>query len=100
MPSNIYDLNLDKNPANYQPLTPLSFLRRTADVYPNRIAVVHGDVKFTYAEFYARCRRLASALSKRGIGRGDTVAILSPQYSRKCWRRIMACRSRGRSSTR
>ncbi|MCK9993099.1 MAG: fatty-acyl-CoA synthase [Alphaproteobacteria bacterium] len=78
MPSNIYDLNLDKNPANYQPLTPLSFLRRTADVYPNRIAVVHGDVKFTYAEFYARCRRLASALSKRGIGRGDTVAILCP----------------------
>ncbi|HEX4889624.1 MAG TPA: acyl-CoA synthetase [Alphaproteobacteria bacterium] len=78
MPSNIYDLNLDKNQANYQPLTPLSFLRRTADVYPNRIAVVHGDVKFTYAEFYARCRRLASALSKRGIGRGDTVAILCP----------------------
>ncbi|MFZ5836093.1 MAG: acyl-CoA synthetase [Pseudomonadota bacterium] len=78
MPSNIYDLNLDKNPANYQPLTPLSFLRRTADVYPNHTAIVHGNIKFTYAEFYARCRRLASALSQRGIGRGDTVAILSP----------------------
>ncbi len=78
MPSNIYDLNLDKNPANHQPLTPLSFLRRTADVYPNQTAIVHGDTKFTYAEFYARCRRLASALNQRGIGRGDTVAILSP----------------------
>ena len=78
MPSNIYDLNLNKNPANHQPLTPLSFLRRTADVYPNHTAIVHGDTKFTYAEFYARCRRLASALSQRGIGRGDTVAILSP----------------------
>jgi len=78
MPSNIYDINLDKNPANHQPLTPLSFLRRTADVYPNHLAIVHGDIKFTYAEFYARCRRLASALSQRGIGRGDTVAILSP----------------------
>ena len=78
MPSNIYDLNLDKNPANYQPLTPLSFLRRTADVYPNHTAIVHGAKQFTYAEFYARCRRLASALSQRGIGRGDTVAILSP----------------------
>ncbi len=78
MPSNIYDLDLDKNPANHQPLTPLSFLRRTADVHPDHIAIVHGDIKFTYAEFYARCRRLASALAQRGIGRGDTVAILSP----------------------
>ena len=78
MPSNIYDLNLDKNQANHQPLTPLSFLRRTADVYPDTTAVVHGDRKFTYAEFYARCRRLASALAQRGIGRGDTVAILAP----------------------
>ncbi|MEQ1889952.1 MAG: acyl-CoA synthetase [Alphaproteobacteria bacterium] len=78
MPNNIYDHDLDKNPANHQPLTPLSFLRRTADVYPNHTAIVHGDTTFTYAEFYARCRRLASALAARGIGRGDTVAILSP----------------------
>ncbi len=78
MPSNIYDLDLDKNPANHQPLTPLSFLRRTAEVYPNRPAIVHGDMSFSYAEFYARCRRLASALAARGMGRGDTVAILSP----------------------
>ncbi|MGK2872194.1 MAG: acyl-CoA synthetase [Alphaproteobacteria bacterium] len=78
MPSNIYDLDLDKNPANHQPLTPLSFLRRTAEVYPNRPAIVHGDRSFSYAEFYARCRRLASALAARGMGRGDTVAILSP----------------------
>ncbi len=78
MPNNIYDHDLDKNPANHQPLTPLSFLRRTADVYPNHTAIVHGDTTFTYAEFYARCRRLASALAARGFGRGDTVAILSP----------------------
>ncbi|HAK62507.1 MAG TPA: acyl-CoA synthetase [Alphaproteobacteria bacterium] len=78
MPSNIYDLDLDKNQANHQPLTPLSFLRRTAEVFPQHPAVVHGDKSFTYHEFYARCRALASALHKRGLGRGDTVAILAP----------------------
>jgi fatty-acyl-CoA synthase len=76
--ANPYDIGLDKNPANYTPLTPLSLLARTAYVYPGRIAVIHGDVRFTWAEVYARCRRLASALKTRGVGIGDTVAAMLP----------------------
>ena len=71
-----YDTDLDRNPANYQPLTPLGFLERAAAVFPDRTAIIHGPLRRTYAEFYARARRLASALAKRGIGRGDTVAVL------------------------
>ena len=71
-----YDIDLDKNPANFQPLTPLSFLERAASVFPERVAVVHGPLRRTYAEFYARARRLASALARRGIGRGDTVSVV------------------------
>jgi fatty-acyl-CoA synthase len=73
-----YASGLDRGPANYAPLTPLSFLARAAAVYPTKTAVVHGDRRFTYAEFQARCRRLASALVRRGIGRGDTVAVMAP----------------------
>jgi fatty-acyl-CoA synthase len=73
---NPYDIDLPKNPANYQPLTPLTFLERSAAVYPKHTAIIHGARAFTYAEFYARSRRLASALSKLGIGRGDTVSAL------------------------
>ncbi|MGH7318697.1 MAG: AMP-binding protein, partial [Candidatus Rokuibacteriota bacterium] len=73
---NPYEIDLDKNPANYAPLTPLQFIERAAYVYPKRLAVVHGALCFTWAETYARCRRLASALAKRGIGRGDTVAAM------------------------
>ncbi len=73
-----YSQNLDKNPANYQPLTPLSFLARAAHVYPDHPAVVHGALSFTYAEFYARARRLGSALTKIGIGKGDTVSVMLP----------------------
>ncbi|MBN42230.1 MAG: acyl-CoA synthetase [Alphaproteobacteria bacterium] len=76
--SNHFEANMDKNSANYMSLSPLSFIRRSATVYPNRAAVVHGDTSYTYSEFYARCRRLASALSKHGIGVGDCVAIMSP----------------------
>ncbi|WP_372424861.1 acyl-CoA synthetase [Salinarimonas chemoclinalis] len=72
----IYDRDLDRNPANFQPLTPLGFLERAATVFPERTAIVHGGLRRTYAEFYARSRRLASALAKRGIGRGDTVAAM------------------------
>ena len=72
----IYDRDLDKNPANYQPLTPLSFLERAAQVYPDHLAVIHGDLRRTYRDFYARSRKLASALAKHGIKRGDTVAVL------------------------
>jgi fatty-acyl-CoA synthase len=75
---NAYDLGLDQNPGNYTPLSPLSFLRRTAAVYPDRLAVVHGDYRATWRDTYARCRRLASALARRGVGRNDTVAIIAP----------------------
>ncbi|MGH9321877.1 MAG: AMP-binding protein, partial [Vicinamibacteria bacterium] len=76
--SNPYDVGLDKNPANYQPLTPIPFLERAAAVYPEHTAVVHGDVKYHYRELYRRCRRLASALERRGVGRGDTVSVMAP----------------------
>jgi len=69
---------LERGAANYTPLTPLSFLAWAARVYPDKVAVVHGDRTFTYAEFAARARRLGSALARRGIGRGDTVAIMAP----------------------
>jgi fatty-acyl-CoA synthase len=78
MTRNPYEIDLDKNPANHQPLTPLSFLKRAAEVYPETVAVIHGPLRRNYAEFYARCRRLASALSERGIGLGDTVAVIAP----------------------
>ena len=73
-----YDIDLDRNAANFQPLSPVNFLVRAAAVYPNKTAVIHGDTSFTYAEFYTRSRRLASALAMRGIGRGDTVSIMAP----------------------
>jgi fatty-acyl-CoA synthase len=69
-----YDIDLDRNPANYQPLTPLGFLARAAAVFPAHAAIIHGPLRRNYAEFYARSRRLASALTKRGIKRGDTVS--------------------------
>lgn len=74
----IYDTDLDKTAANHQQLTPLTFLQRAANVFPDQIAVVHEDLQYTYREFYARCRKLASALSKAGIGLSDTVAVLAP----------------------
>ena len=73
-----YNLGLDKNPANYVPLSPLSFLRRAADVYPDRVAVIHGHHRHNWRETYLRCRRLASALQRRGVGAGDTVAVMAP----------------------
>jgi fatty-acyl-CoA synthase len=71
-----YDVDLDRNPANFQPLTPLGFLDRAAHVFPQHTAIIHGPLRRSYAEFYARARRLASALQKRGIARGDTVSVL------------------------
>ena len=71
-----YDTDLDRNPANYQPLTPLGFLERAAAVFPAHTAVIHGPLRRSYAEFYARTRRLASALAKRGIKRGDSVSVM------------------------
>ncbi len=69
---------LPPNAANHVPLSPVSFLERSAFVWPDKVAVRHGKSAWTYREFEARCRRLASALAKRGIGRGDTVAIMAP----------------------
>ena len=74
---NPYDRDLHANPANSVPLTPLSFLRRAAAVFPDRTAVIHGTRRYGWAEAEARCRRLAGALAGRGIGRGDTVAVLA-----------------------
>jgi fatty-acyl-CoA synthase len=76
MSANPYAQHLDKCAANFQPLSPLSFLERAAAIFPERIAVIHGARQDTYAEFYRRTRRLASALSRRGIGRGDTVSVM------------------------
>ncbi len=73
---NIYTAGLDKNLANYTPLSPLTFLERAAYVYPQQTSVVHGNDRYTWSETYARARRLASALVKRGIGLGDTVSIM------------------------
>jgi fatty-acyl-CoA synthase len=75
--SDLYVTGLDVNAANYAPLTPLVFLDWSADVYPERLAVVHGGRRFTWAQTRERCRRLASALTARGIGRGDTVSVVA-----------------------
>lgn len=74
--SNPYNTGLDRNPANYQSLTPLGFLERAALAFPDHTAIVHGSLRRNYAEFYSRSRQLASALSQAGIGRGDTVSVL------------------------
>jgi fatty-acyl-CoA synthase len=77
-PRGKYNEHLEKGPANYVSLTPISFLARSATVYPVKTAVIHGDTRFTYRDFYKRCRRLASALRSRGIAAEDTVAIMAP----------------------
>ncbi|HYR24785.1 MAG TPA: acyl-CoA synthetase [Aquabacterium sp.] len=75
---NPYETGLDKNAANYVSLSPLSFLTRTARIYPNRTAIIYGELRQSWADTDARCRRLASALTRRGVGRGDTVAVMLP----------------------
>ena len=75
---NPYQTGLPKTPANYTPLSPITFLTRTAFVHPQRTSIIHGERHWTWAETYIRCCRLASALSKRGIGKGDTVSIMAP----------------------
>lgn len=73
---NIFENGLEKQTANFAPLTPLSFIQRTAAVYPDHLSVIHGSKRFTWVQTYARSRRLASALAKRGIGFGHTVAVM------------------------
>src|SRR5438067_3480612 len=75
---NPYETGLDRNAANFVPLSPIGFLLRSAAVYPNRTAVIHGQRRYTWREALERCRRLASALAKRGVGHGDTVAVMAP----------------------
>lgn len=75
---NSYEFALDKNPANYVPLSPLTFLERSASIYPDYTAIVHGEIRQTWLQTYKRCVRLASALKSRGIGKGDTVAFMAP----------------------
>jgi fatty-acyl-CoA synthase len=77
-PQNQYDIGLDKTPANFVALTPLSFLARTAAVYPDHVSTLYEGRVFTWSETYARCRRFASFLAVRNIGRGDTVAAMLP----------------------
>jgi fatty-acyl-CoA synthase len=71
-----YDQDLERNPANFQPLTPLTFLERAAAVFPDRLAIVHGPLRRNYRDFFARARRLGSALAARGFKRGDTVSVM------------------------
>ncbi len=77
MPS-IFDQDLPRTEANYAPLSPLSFIERAAEVYPQRVAVVHGDLRRSWSEVFVRCRQLASALARHGVGKGDTVAVMLP----------------------
>jgi fatty-acyl-CoA synthase len=78
---NIFEQYLEPNEANYMALTPISFLERAAFVYPDKTATVNGDIRHTWQEVFQRCTRFASALAKRGIGRGDTVSIIAPNIS-------------------
>ena len=73
-----YDQHLPRNPANFAPLSPLGFIQRTAEVYPERLAIVHGSLRQTWSQTYTRCRQLASALQRAGIGKNDTVAVMLP----------------------
>jgi len=76
--ASIFDQDLPRNAANFAAISPLAFLERSAEVYPRRLAVVHGDLRRTWSELYARCRQLASSLRRRGIRKGDTVAVILP----------------------
>ncbi|OYY12315.1 MAG: acyl-CoA synthetase [Polynucleobacter sp. 35-46-11] len=76
--ANIFEQGLERNSANFTPITPLLFLERSAQVYPDRLAIVHGKLRQTWSQTYERCRRLASTLQKHGIGLGDTVAVMLP----------------------
>ena len=78
MDTPLFDRDLPRTSANYASLSPLPFLQRSAEAYPQRLAIVHGNLRRTWSEVYVRCRRLASALQRRGIGKGQTVAVMLP----------------------
>ena len=73
-----YDLNLDKRPANHQPMTPLHFLLRAAETWPDRIAAIYGERRYSWRDYATRCRKLSAALIAAGVGKGDTVSIFAP----------------------
>jgi len=81
MSANPFETDLDMTAANHQVLSPLSFLPKAAATYPEHVSVIDGETRYTWAETYARCRRLASALARRGIGAGDTVAVMAPNVT-------------------
>ena len=76
--ANIFNTDLPKNSANYAAQSPLAFIERTAEVYPDKLAVVHGNLRRTWPDTFTRCRQLASALENHGITKGDTVAVMLP----------------------
>ena len=76
--ASIFDTDLPRTEANFAPLTPLAFIQRTAEVYPDQLAIVHGELRQNWAQTYARCRQLASALRQHGVGKNDTVAAMLP----------------------
>src|SRR3954463_13096443 len=76
--ASIFELGLPRRGANFRPLSPLDFLAWCEDVFPARTGVIYGQTRYTYGELGARCRRLASALGRLGVGKGDTVAVMCP----------------------
>ena len=76
--TSIFEQYLPRNAANFAPISPLGFIERAAEVYPDRLAIVHGSLRRSWGETYARCRQLASALTRAGIGKNDTVAVMLP----------------------
>ena len=86
----IFEAQLAKDRANYEALTPVSFLRRAAQVVPSHTAIIHGQRRYTYAQFLARSSQLANALAGRGIG--PTASPSWEQTHLRCWRRTMGCR--------
>ena len=88
----IYDVDLDKTPANYQPLTPLAFLARSASVYPEHIAIIHGKSRTSYAAFYARARKLGFGPGEGRDQEGRHGFGNSRPIRRRCWNAITACR--------
>lgn len=88
---NPFEYGMAREAANFQALTPLSFIERAASIYPDRLAIIHGAQRQTWAQTYRRCVRLASALSQRGIGLGDTVAQWPCAVRGAFWRAHVRC---------
>ena len=79
--ANPYEQDLDRQAANFQPLTPISYLERAAKAFPDHVAIVHGSQRITYRDFWRRSLRLASALAEKGIGKGDTVTVMLVEHA-------------------